>query len=175
MNVDTNMNNVVDRFTSELQKIRTGRANPALVTELPVDSYGTTVPLKQVAQVATPDAASLLISPWDPGVLPAIQQALKTSDVGIEPITDGNTLRLPIPPMTEERRRDLTRAVSEKLEAARINVRNLRHEAISEADKEDLPLDMMKRRKEDLTKKAQEFDKRLEELAEAKKQELMTV
>lgn len=175
MKLSDSLEGVVTRFQDELQGIRTGRANPALVTELMVDSYGTNVPLKQIAQVATPDAQSLVVSPWDASLQPAILQAIRLSDLGIEPIADGNSVRLPIPPMTEDRRRELTKAVGEKLEAARVHARNLRHQAISEVEKEELPQDALKHRKDELTKTVQKYTEQLETIAEAKKTELLQI
>ena len=175
MTIEQQMQQALDHFSGELHKIRTGRANPALVTELLVESYGTTVPLKQVAQVATPDATSLLITPWDPQLREEIEKAIKQSDLGIQPTTDGNAVRLSIPPMTEDRRRELTKAVGEKLEAARVALRNIRHEALAAAEKEDLSQDDLKHRKDELTKQIQEFSEKLDQLADQKRQELMTL
>lgn len=175
MNVDEQMQNVITRLNEELQTIRTGRANPALVSDLPVDSYGTMVPLKQIAQISTPDAQSLIISPWDASLVANIAQAIRTSDIGMEPNVDATTIRLALPPMTEERRQELTKVVGEKLEASRVQLRNIRHEAISQVEKEDLPQDAMKHRKEELTKKVQEYTAKAEELAEQKKLGLLTI
>lgn len=175
MKIDQMMQGAIDRLGGELQTIRTGRANPALVTELQVDSYGTMVPLKQVAQVATPDAQTLIISPWDASLVPNIAQAIRISDIGMEPNIDGTSVRLVLPPMTEERRQELTKVVGEKLEACRVSLRNIRHDAISEVEKEGLPQDALKHRKEELTKQVQEYTAKAEELAEQKKQGLMTI
>ncbi len=169
------MNQVVEFFQSELAAIRTGRANPALVTELKVDSYGSPVPLKQIAQISTPDATTIVITPWDKGTLPAIESAIATSELGINPNNDGTHIRLALPPMTEERRSELTKVVGEKLEASRVALRNVRHEAISQAEQRDLSEDELKRVKDDATKLTAEHNARLEQLAADKKQEIMTI
>ena len=175
MSTRATMQQVIDRLKDELATVRTGRANPALVTEVMVDSYGTMLPLKQVAQVATPDASTLLITPWDRSLLAAVEQALVAAELGMPPSNDGAAIRLSIPPMTEERRRELTKVVNEKLEEARVTLRQRRHEAISVSEAEDLPLDALKRRKEELTELAREFSEQAETIAEHKKQEIMTI
>ncbi len=175
MNQGAAMQKVVDHLAEELTTLRTGRANPALVSELMVESYGAIVPLKQIAQIATTDAHTLTITPWDPGNVASIEQAITQSDLGLQPTTEGTNVRLRLPPMTEERRLEMTKVVGEKLEASRVALRNVRHETITEVEKEDLPLDALKGRKETITKQTQEHNEMLEKLAEQKKQELLTV
>ena len=169
------MDEVVEYLGNELAQLRTGRANPALVTDLKIDVYGASTPLQQVAQVSVPDATNIVITPWDKGNLPAIEEAIKKADLGINPVNDGNTIRLTLPPMTEERRSDMTKVVGEKLEAARVSLRNIRHEAITSAEKEDLPEDALKREKDEITKLTNDYAAKLEQMAEDKKQEIMTL
>lgn len=166
---------VVTFLENELATLRTGRANPALVTELTVDAYGTPTPLKQLAQIAVPEATAITVTPWDKSMLKPIEQTIKDADLGLTPVNDGTAVRLNLPPMTEERRVEMTKVVGEKLEAARVALRNHRHEAIHAAESEDLPIDGLKRRKEDLTKLTNEYNDRLEKVAERKKQEIMTI
>lgn len=169
------MDKVISFLEGELTGLRSGRANPAIVTDIPVDSYGASVPLKQVAQVSTPDATTIVVTPWDKGLLQSIESALTKADLGAHPASDGSVVRVSLPQMTEERRKELTKVVGEKLEAARVSLRNLRHEAITEAEKEGLPEDAMKHRKDELTKVTNEYSQRLEDIAEAKKKELLTI
>ena len=169
------MDEVIEFFTNELAQLRTGRANPALVTDLKVDVYGAPTPLKQVAQVSTPDASNIVITPWDKGNLGAIEEAIKKSDLGINPVNDGNVVRVALPPMTEERRAEMTKVVGEKLEAARVSLRNIRHDAITSAEKEDLSEDALKREKDEVTKTTNDYSVKLEQLAEDKKKEIMTL
>ncbi len=164
---------VVEFFKQEVLGLRTGRANAAIVDGVMVESYGTNVPLKQVASVTVPDATTIVLTPWDKSLLGAIENSLQTLDLGTQPVNDGTTVRIVLPPMTEERRTELTKVVGEKLEAARVALRNLRHEAIESAEKEGLPEDALKHEKEELTKITSEVNAELETLASEKKQELL--
>lgn len=175
MSSTADMQKVIDFFQNELAGLRTGRANPALVEDVKVDVYGSPTPIKQVAQIGTPDATSIVITPWDKGNLAAIESALTAADLGASPINDGSVIRLALPPMTEERRAEMTKVVAEKLEAARVSLRNIRHDLIAAADKEDLPEDALKRRKDEITEATNKQAAELDRLAEAKKQEIMTV
>jgi ribosome recycling factor len=169
------MEQVIEFFQRELAAIRTGRANPALVEDVKVDAYGTLTPLKQLAQISAPDGTSIVITPWDKSQVPEIEKGIREADLGIEPSNDGSVIRLALPPLTEETRQEMTKVVADKLEAARVSLRNLRHDAIKELDKEDLPPDALARQKEELTEETNRYADRLEKLAEEKKQEIMTV
>lgn len=169
------MQKAVDFLAEELAMLRTSRANPALVSDLSIDSYGNPTPLKQIAQISTPDAVSIVVTPWDKSLLGAIEAAITKADLGLQPVNDGTVIRLNLPPMTEERRREMTKVVGEKLEAARVSLRNIRHDAITAAEKEGLSEDELKHRKEELTKLAGDYGGKLEALAEAKKKEIMTI
>lgn len=168
------MDTVVNFLRDELAALRTGRANPALVTDVTVDAYGTPTPVKQLAQVSVPDATTLQVTPWDKETLAPLEEALKQAGVG-QVSNTGTAVRVTLPPMTEERRVEMTKVVGEKLEAAKVSLRNLRHDAISHAEKEELPEDALKRRKDDITKQASDIQATLEKTAETKKQEIMTV
>ena len=175
MSDNPQMEQVLEFFARELAQVRTGRANPALVEDLKVDAYGTPTPLKQLAQISAPDGTSSLVTPWDKSQLAAMEQAIRDADIGIEPSNDGSVIRLKLPALTEERRSELTKVVAEKLEAARVSLRNLRHEAIKGLEKDDLPPDVMSSEKDKLTEQTNGFAKRLEEMAEEKKREVMTI
>lgn len=173
-NFDDELAKVEQFLAGELATLRTGRANPALVTGLLVDSYGTPTALKQVAQVTAPNATTIVITPWDKSLLAVIEQAIKASDLGIEPVNDGSAVRLGLPPMTAERRQEMTKVVGEKLEAARVAVRNLRHEAMTALD-DKLSEDTLKHEKEKLTKQANDCTAKLEQLAQDKEREILTI
>jgi ribosome recycling factor len=169
------MDPVIEFFRRELAQVRTGRANPALVEDVKVDAYGSLTPLKQLAQIAAPDASSIVITPYDKSQVADIEKAIRDADLGIEPSNDGSVVRLALPPLTEERRSEMTKVVAEKLEAARVSLRNLRHEAIKELEKQDLPPDVLSGEKDKLTEETNAYTKQLEEMAEQKKQEIMTI
>jgi len=137
------INEVLDEFGERMQKsvealqddllsIRTGRASPALVEKLPIEYYGTATPLNQMASIAAPEPRLLVIRPWDPSSLADIERAILKSDLGLTPMNDGMLIRLSIPRLTEERRRELVKVVSRRVEEARVAVRNLRRDALQD-------------------------------------------
>ncbi|MEZ5473982.1 MAG: polyprenyl diphosphate synthase [Steroidobacteraceae bacterium] len=126
------MQKCVETFQADLRKLRTGRAHPSLVENMKVDYYGSDVPLKQVANVAVEDARTLTISPWEKNMVGAIEKAIHKSDLGLTPMTAGAVIRLPLPPLTEERRRDITKVVRADAENARVAIRNVRRDVIGD-------------------------------------------
>src|SRR5208337_2910472 len=122
------MDGTVATFQANLASTRTGRASVHMLDQVKVDYYGTHTPISQLAQVSTPEAQLILISPWDPTVLKEIEKALRTSDLGLNPQTDGKVIRVPIPPMTEERRRDVVKHLNKVLEEHRTAIRNVRRD-----------------------------------------------
>jgi ribosome recycling factor len=168
------MQKTVDFLTGELSSIRTGRANPALVSDLSADAYGNPTPIKQLGQVSVPEATVIVVAPWDKGLIQPIEEAVKQSEVG-QVSNDGNLIRVTLPPMTEERRQEFVRVVGEKLEAAKVSLRNARREAIEAAEAEDLSEDDLKQRKDEVDKLVAEFQTKLDQVADTKKQELMRV
>ncbi len=129
---DGKMQKTIEALKRELNTIRTGRATPALVEYIKVDAYGVSTPLNQIATISTPEAKLLLIQPWDRNTLASIQKAILQSDLGLNPINDGTSIRLVIPPSTEERRKELVKVVRRRVEEARVSLRNLRREAMEE-------------------------------------------
>lgn len=125
---DRRMDQAVDHLRRELTSIRTGRASPLLIEDLSIDYYGQPTPLKQIAGVSAPEARLLLIQPWDKGALSDIEKAIVASDLGITPSNDGNVIHLPIPQLSEDRRRDIVRLVKQRTEDARVAVRNIRRD-----------------------------------------------
>lgn len=169
----------IEHFKGEIEKFRTGRATPALVDYLVVDYYGTKTPMKQIASVNVPEARSLMIQPWDRGALGAIETAIRTANLGLNPTNDGVVIRIALPPLTEERRRDLVKALNQKSEEARIAVRNIREDAwkeIQNLEKEGLIAEDNKfRAKEDLQEVVEEYNRKIEELRKKKEDDMMTV
>jgi ribosome recycling factor len=131
------MRRALEAMERDFAAIRTGRASPAIVERIPVDYYGTATPLNQLAGISVPDAHMIVIQPWDRGVLGAIEKAIQRSDVGLVPNVDGTVVRLVIPPLSEERRRDLVRVVHKRMEECRVEIRQLRREAADEIKNEE--------------------------------------
>jgi ribosome recycling factor len=126
------MQKCVLAFRNELKRLRTGRAHPSLLEHIRVEYYGNEVPLQQVANVALEDARTLTVTPWEKGMVQAIEKAIMKSDLGLNPATAGTVIRVPMPPLTEERRRDLTKVVRHEAENARVAVRNVRRDVMNE-------------------------------------------
>jgi ribosome recycling factor len=177
--VEKKMKAVSEGLKQELATIRTGRASPALVEHLKVDYGGTLMPLNQMAGISAPEARLLVIQPWDPGSLHGIEQAIQKSDLGLNPINDGRLIRLNIPPLSEERRQDLTKIVHKRLEERRVAVRNLRRDAledIKKAEKNKLISQDECRREQDLLQKMTDANiLTAEKIAQDKEKELMAV
>jgi ribosome recycling factor len=128
----TRMGKCVENFQADLKKMRTGRAHPSLIENMKVDYYGTDTPLKQVANISVEDARTLVVSPWEKNMVAAIEKAIHKSDLGLNPMSAGTVIRIPLPPLTEERRKDITKVVRADAENARIAVRNVRRDVIAD-------------------------------------------
>ena len=126
------MGKCVQNFQADLKKLRTGRAHPSLVEHLKVDYYGSEVPLQQVASIAVEEGRTLVISPWEKSVVQAIEKAIFKSDLGLTPMTAGTVIRIPMPPLTEERRREITKMLRHDAENARVAVRNVRRDVMTD-------------------------------------------
>ena len=129
---ETRMGKSVEAFKNELGKIRTGRAHPSLLDQVTVEYYGSEVPISQVANVTAEDARTLLVSPWEKDMVKAVEKAILTSDLGLNPSTAGTAIRVPMPPLTEERRRDLVKVVKNEAEGGKVAIRNIRRDANSD-------------------------------------------
>ena len=127
------MGKCVLQFQADLKKLRTGRAHPSLVENLKVDYYGSKMPLNQVANITVEDARTLVITPWDKGAVQAVEKTIYKSDLGLTPNTAGTVIRVPLPPLTEERRRDITKVVRGDAENAKVAVRNVRRDVLQDA------------------------------------------
>ena len=169
----------IEALRRELSTIRTGRANPALVEHIRVDYYGTPTPLKQLATVMVPEARLLTIQPWDKGSLGAIEKAILKSDLGLNPSSDGAVIRLVIPQLTEDRRKELVRMVHKKLEDGRVAIRNIRrdaHEMLRDFKKEkEISEDQEFNAQEDLQKVTDRFIADADKIGQEKEQELLEV
>jgi ribosome recycling factor len=177
--VEAHMNKCVEVTRAEFAGIRTGRASPALLDRLHVEAYGQVVPLKQVASITAPDARSLVIQAWDKTVVPEIRKAIEKSDLGLTPNVDGTAIRLTIPPLNEERRKDLVKLVRKKGEDGKIAVRNVRHKAHDDLKHQlkngEITEDDNKRLQEQLQKLTDRFIKEIDALVAAKEKEIMEV
>ena len=169
----------IEHFIIETGKIRTGRANTSLVEDIMVDYYGTKTPLKQIASINTPEPRTIAIQPWDRGALAAIEGAIRSSDLNLNPNNDGILLRINIPMLTEERRREMVKMLNQKAEDARIAVRGVREDVlkeIKEAEKAgDISEDDEFKGKEKLQEVVEQYNKKIEELRAKKEIEVMTV
>jgi ribosome recycling factor len=134
---DHRMGRAVDAMERDFQGIRTGRASTSLVERITVDYYGTQTPLNQLAGISVPEPHQIVIQPWDRGVLGAIEKAITKSDIGLTPNVDGTVVRLNIPPLTEERRKDLVKVVHKRMEEARVEIRNIRRDVADQLKKEE--------------------------------------
>jgi len=173
------MDQAVATFQASLASTRTGRASVHMVDQVKVDYYGTPTPISQMAQVSAPEAQLILISPWDPTVLKDIEKAIQAADLGLNPMSDGKVLRIPVPPMTEERRRDVCKHINKVLEEHRTAVRNVRrdgNDALKKLAKDKkIGEDEEKRALEEVQKMTDEEIRRMEELSRKKEAEVMQV
>jgi ribosome recycling factor len=176
---DQRMGRAVDAMERDFQGIRTGRASTALVERLHVDYYGTQTPLNQLAWISVPESHQIVIQPWDRSALGAIEKAIQKSDLGLVPNVDGTVVRLNIPPLTEERRRDLVKSVHKRMEEARVEVRNLRRDAADDLKKEErdgsVGADEAHRQLDQLQKTTDRWIGEVDRLGESKEQEVMEV
>jgi ribosome recycling factor len=173
------MDQSVTDFQANLAATRTGRASVHMLDAIKVDYYGTLTPINQMAQVSAPEPQMILISPWDPTIAKEIEKAIQTSDLGFNPISDGKVIRVPVPPMTEERRRDVCKHINKVLEEHRTAVRNVRrdgNEALKKLAKEKkISEDDEKRALEEIQKMTDGEIRRMEELSQKKEAEVMQV
>lgn len=173
------MEHVVERLEHDFTTIRTGRASPAVLDNLRVSYYGSELPVNQLATVSVPEAKLIVITPWDKGSLQAIEKAILTSDLNLTPSSDGNVIRLEIPSLTEERRKDIAKLVGQKAEEARVAVRNLRRDANSGIDKmeksQGLSEDEVDRGKKEIQDITDDTIKDIDKAAEGKVEEVMEV
>ena len=173
------MHKVVEAVRRDLATIRTGRASPSLLDRLTVDYFGTPTPLNQLASIAVPEPRMLAIQPWDKSTIPLLEKAIQKSDLGLTPTNDGRQIRLVIPQLTEERRRDLVKVVRRKVEEGKVAVRNVRRDDVEEAKRlekeKKISEDELKRGQDRLQKLTDRFVQEIERVGAAKEAEVMEV
>ncbi len=178
-NTERRMKRAVEALQHDLASVRTGRASPALLEKVNVDYYGAPTPLNGVATISVPEPRLLLIQPWDKKLLPVIEKAIQKSDLGLTPSSDGNVVRLPIPALNEERRRDLVKQVHKRVEEARVAVRNCHRDAIDELRKgekeKQVSEDEVKRAQDRLQKLTDGFIAQVDEVGKRKESEVMEI
>lgn len=173
------MQKAVESLKKDLSRIRTGRATPALLDGITVDYYGSPMPINQIANISVPDARMIVVQPWEKNMLAPIEKAIQTSDLGLNPQNDGNQIRLPIPPLSEERRKDLFKNCKKIGEESKVGIRNIRRDSNdklkkSEKDKE-ITQDESKKGLDDIQKLTDKFIKTVDDLLANKEKEIMEV
>ena len=175
----TRMEKTVEDFRANLLSTRTGRASVHMLDQVKVDYYGTDTPLSQVAQISTPEAQMILVAPWEVAIVPAVEKAIRTSNLGFNPMHDGKVVRVPVPPMTEERRKEAVKHLAAVLEDHKTAIRNIRRDGndqVKKAAKDKLiSADDEKRANEEIQLLTDAEIKRIEDLFKAKEKEILTV
>ncbi len=169
------MQGAIDFLSKELKTIRAGKASPSMLANIMVDYYGSQTPLGQVSSVNTPDARTISIQPWEKQMLPVIEKAIMIANIGFNPMNNGENIIINVPPLTEERRRDLSKQAKAEAEHAKVGVRNARKEANNEIKKLDISDDMKKNTEADIQELTNVFVKKTDELYQIKETEIMTV
>jgi ribosome recycling factor len=173
------MSKCVQTFQSELKKLRTGRAHPSLIEHLRIDYYGSEVPLQQVASIAVEEGRTLVVSPWEKSVVQAVEKAIFKSDLGLTPMTAGTVIRIPMPPLTEERRREITKVLRHDAENARVAVRNVRRDVMTDIKdllkEKKISQDDERRAETDIQKLTDKHVADIDQLLAAKEKEVMQV
>ena len=171
--------NQASKLKRELSTIRTGRATPALIENVSVEYYGVSTPLNQIASISAPDARAIMVQPWDKQAIQEIEKSLIKSDMGFNPSNDGNTITVPIPPLTQERRQELVRLLKRKLEESKVSIRNVRRDGIDSLRKleraKSISQDENRRTQEQLQKSTDNHVKSVDELGAGKETEIMQV
>lgn len=178
-NAAEHMDKTINVLKHEMNSIRAGRANPQLLDNIKIDYYGTPTPVAQVGNISAPEPRLLVISPWDPKLIPLIEKSIRTSELGINPINDGKIIRLAIPELTEERRKELVKTVSRHGEEAKVAIRNIRRDANEGLKKlqksNELTEDELKRFEEDVQKLTDRHAKMVEDVLKEKEKEILRV
>ena len=170
------MEKAIERFKGELAKVRTGRAHPDMLASVKVEAYGQLMPLNQVANVTAGDATMLLVTPFDPSNIPNISSAIRADQtLGLNPSDDGRLIRVPVPPLTEERRKEIVKTTSTKVEEAKVAIRNVREDARKEIKSAELPEDVAKRAEKEIDDMTKEFNSQVDALFKVKEAEIMKI
>ncbi len=178
-NAENKMNKAIAALENDLASIRAGRANPAILDKITVEYYGAQTPLAQVGTISVPEARSLVIQPWDVSVLKEIEKAILASDIGITPNNDGKMIRLNFPPLTEERRKELSKGIAKRGEEGKVAVRNIRRDALEQFKKQkkdgEITEDDLKGLEDKIQKLTDKFVKEIDTIIAAKTKEIMEV
>jgi len=173
------MKKTISAYENELSTIRAGRANPRVLDKIFVDSYGTSTPLNQLANISVPEARLIAIQPWDPSILKSIEKAIQASDLGINPANDGRLIRLVFPELTEERRKTLTKDVKKKAEDSKVAIRNIRRDAVDTfkkiQKKGEIPEDVLKDLEDEIQKITDKKIEELDKICNAKCKEILSI
>lgn len=172
------MNAAIQFFDKELQKVRAGKANPQMLEGLKVDYYGNPTPIEQVGNINTPDARQIVIQPWERNMLPVIEKAILAANLGFTPQNNGEFIRIIVPSLTEERRKELVKKVKQETEQNKVTIRNVRRTANEQAKKmkdNGVPEDEVKKLEADIQKMTDDFIAKIDKMAEMKEKEIMTV
>ena len=175
LDVTDKMDKAIENLEKRFATVRAGRANPSSLDGVMVEYYGSMTPLKQLATISVPEARQLLIKPFDKSSLGAIEKAILASNLGYNPGNDGETIRIVIPELTEERRKELAKQVKAISEDCKVSIRNIRHEGLEEVKKADLPEDIEKSMEKEIQDLVNDYNKKTEELLKRKEQDLLTV
>ena len=175
LDITDKMDKTIENLEKRFATVRAGRANPSSLDGVMVEYYGSMTPLKQLATISVPEARQLLIKPFDKSSLGAIEKAILTSNLGYNPGNDGETIRIVIPELTEERRKELAKQVKAISEDAKVSIRNIRHEGLEEVKTADLPEDIEKSMDKEIQDLVNDYNKKIEELLKRKEQDLLTV
>ena len=174
--ITVQMDKTIENLKHNFAKVRTGRANANILSDITVDYYGVATPITQVAAVKTPEAHMLVVEPWDKALVNAIVKAISASDLGITPSSDGSLVRLPFPAPTEERRRELVKECRELAEHAKVAIRNIRRDANGKLERdEDLTEDDVRREQAKVQKHTDDYVKKIDEMLKAKEAEVMEI
>ena len=178
-NAEQKMLKSIEAFKAELAKVRTGRAHPGILDQVHVDYYGSPVPISQVANVSLMDARTISVQPWEKGMGAKIEKAIRESDLGLNPSAQGELIRVPMPPLTEERRKELTKVVKSEGEDAKVAIRNLRRDANEHAKRllkdKEIPEDDDRRSQDDIQKLTDKTIAEIDKLVQGKEAEIMAV
>ena len=172
------MNNAISHLSRELAKFRAGKANPQMVEGVMVEYYGTNAPLSQVSNINTPDPRTIVIQPWEKSMLGVIEKAILAANLGFNPQNDGSVIRINVPQLTEERRKDLVKKVRSEGEAAKVSVRNVRREVIDsdkKLEKEGVPEDDVKAFEKDIQELTNKFTEKVYKLLKSKEEDIMSI
>jgi len=176
--VKENMDKAIVHLQNEMVKLRAGKATPTMLDHIFVDYYGISTPLAQIANINTPDAKSIIIQPWEKKMIDGIEKAILAANIGVTPVNNGDTVRLNLPPLTEERRKQIVKSLRHECENAKVSIRTARREVIEEfkkLQKDGLAEDSVKSAEEKVEKLTENYYKKIEDIQAKKEQDIMTV